>query len=46
MFDGVTDQRISQLIRRVRLRIEPEPQEEPVYLKTIKGRGYRLDHIE
>jgi DNA-binding response OmpR family regulator len=45
-FDGVSDEAISRLIRRVRLRIEPEPRKEPIYLKTVKGRGYLLDHTE
>jgi hypothetical protein len=34
---------ISQLVRRLRRHIEPDPSE-PVYVQTIKGRGYRLDH--
>jgi DNA-binding winged helix-turn-helix (wHTH) protein len=45
-FGGVTDEAISRLIRRVRLRIEPLRGGEPLYLKTIKGRGYLLNYTE
>jgi DNA-binding winged helix-turn-helix (wHTH) protein len=39
--EKVDDARIDQLVRRVRLRIEPDPAS-PRYLETVRGRGYRL----
>jgi hypothetical protein len=42
--DGVTDQAVSQLVRRIREKIEPSPGN-PVYLVTEYGLGFRLEHI-
>ena len=39
--DSVDDDRIFQLIKRVRQKIEPEPRH-PRFLLTVAGRGYRL----
>jgi hypothetical protein len=39
--EGVTDAQIDQLVRRVRLRIEPDPAS-PQYIETVRGRGHRL----
>jgi len=39
--DEVDDARIEKLVSRLRQKLEPEP-EEPQYLITIRGRGYRL----
>ena len=39
--DLVDDARIEKLISRLRKKIEPNPNE-PKYLKTVRGRGYRL----
>jgi len=39
--EKVDDARIDQLVRRVRLRIEPDPAH-PRYIETVRGRGYRL----
>ncbi len=40
--DGdVTDQDIEQCIRRLRLRIEPDPSK-PEHIVTIRGYGYKL----
>lgn len=36
---------IARLFNRLRVRIEPEPSK-PVYIITIRGRGYRLDNAE
>jgi len=41
---GISDETISRLLYRLRQRIDPPDQDEPVYVKTIKGRGYRLDN--
>lgn len=37
----VGDQEIEQLIRRLRVRLEPDPSH-PRYLMTLRGYGYRL----
>ncbi len=37
--EGVRDDSLAQLIRRVRLKIEPDPSN-PRYLHTVPGRGY------
>jgi DNA-binding response OmpR family regulator len=37
----VGDQEIEQCIRRVRLRVEPDPSS-PVYILTVRGYGYKL----
>jgi hypothetical protein len=39
--DEVDDARIEKLVSRLRQKIEPEP-EDPRYLITIRGRGYKL----
>ena len=39
--EGVTDAQIDQLVRRVRLGIEPDPAN-PRYIETVRGRGHRL----
>ena len=39
--DEVDDARIEKLVSRLRHKIEPEP-DEPRYLVTIRGRGYKL----
>jgi hypothetical protein len=39
--DEVDDARIEKLISRLRKKIEPDPNH-PRYLKTVRGRGYRL----
>ena len=39
---GVTDQALDQLVFRLRKKIEPNPNN-PVYLITIKGRGFKLN---
>lgn len=40
--DEVDDARIEKLVSRLRQKIEPNP-DEPQYLMTIRGRGYRLN---
>ena len=42
--EGVTDQALDQLIFRLRKKIEEDPNN-PVYLQTVKGRGFRLHSI-
>ena len=37
-FEGVSDERLSQLIKRLREKIEPDPRR-PVYIATVRGRG-------
>lgn len=39
--DEVDDARIEKLVSRLREKVEPKP-EEPKYLQTIRGRGYKL----
>jgi DNA-binding response OmpR family regulator len=39
--DQVDDARIEKLVSRLRKKIEPDPNE-PQYLQTVRGRGYRL----
>ena len=39
--DRVDDARIEKLVSRLRKKIEPDPNE-PRYLQTVRGRGYRL----
>ncbi|NUM44184.1 MAG: winged helix-turn-helix domain-containing protein [Anaerolineales bacterium] len=41
--EGVRDDSLAQLIRRVRLKIEPDPSN-PRYLHTVPGRGYLFKH--
>jgi hypothetical protein len=42
--DQVDDARIEKLVSRLRKKIEPNPNE-PRYLKTVRGRGYRLVEV-
>jgi two-component system response regulator RegX3 len=37
--EGVRDDSLAQLVRRLRLKIEPEPAE-PRFVETVPGRGY------
>jgi hypothetical protein len=39
--DQVDDARIEKLVSRLRKKIEPDPNE-PSYLQTVRGRGYKL----
>ena len=39
--DEVDDSRIEKLVSRLRRKIEPDPNE-PRYLQTVRGRGYKL----
>ena len=39
--DDVSDQDIEQYIRRIRLRIEPDPSS-PQYILNVRGFGYKL----
>ena len=39
--DEVDDARIEKLVSRLREKIEPNP-EQPKYLTTVRGRGYKL----
>jgi len=41
--DAASDAAIDRLVYRVRKRIEP-PGQPPVYIITVRGRGYRLDN--
>ena len=41
LIDGVRDDRLAQLIKRLRGKIEPTPAK-PTYIQTVRGRGYRL----
>lgn len=38
---GIRDDRLAQLIKRLRAKIEPDPGQ-PVYIQTVRGRGYRF----
>lgn len=42
--EGITDQAISRLARRIREKIEPDPGQ-PIYLITERGSGFWLKHI-
>jgi DNA-binding winged helix-turn-helix (wHTH) protein len=42
-FSGVSNQAIDRLFNRLRQRIELKPSQ-PIYVITLKGRGYRLDN--
>lgn len=44
--DTITDQTIGSLVYRVRKRIEPSGYTEPIYLKTVAGRGFRLENVK
>lgn len=39
--EGIRDDRLAQLIKRLRSKIEPE-QSDPIYILTVRGRGYRF----
>jgi len=39
--EGVSDDRLAQLVTRLRKKIEPDPGQ-PLYIQTVRGRGYRL----
>jgi energy-coupling factor transporter ATP-binding protein EcfA2 len=39
--EGIRDDSLAQLVRRLRTKIEPDPSN-PTYLQTIAGRGYRF----
>jgi DNA-binding winged helix-turn-helix (wHTH) protein len=38
---GVRDDSLAQLVRRLRVKVEPDPNE-PQYIHTVPGRGYLL----
>jgi len=38
---GITDDQIDHLVRRIRIKIEPDPAN-PRYIETVRGRGLRL----
>jgi len=40
---GVSDARLGAIVKRVRKQIEPDP-ENPKYIITIRGYGYKLSH--
>ena len=42
IFDGIRDDRLAQLIKRLREKIEPVPAR-PIYIQTVRGRGYRFE---
>jgi DNA-binding winged helix-turn-helix (wHTH) protein len=39
--EGIRDDSLAQLVRRLRIKIEPDPSN-PTYIQTIPGRGYRF----
>jgi DNA-binding winged helix-turn-helix (wHTH) protein len=39
--EGIRDDSLAQLVRRLRTKIEPDPSN-PTYLQTVPGRGYRF----
>ena len=41
-YEGVTDQALDQIFYRLRKKIEQDPQN-PHYIHTIKGKGYKLN---
>lgn len=43
--EGIRDDSLSQLVRRLRTKIEPDPSN-PIYLHTIAGRGYRWENTQ
>jgi len=43
--EGVTDQAVSRLVRRIREKIEPDPGN-PIYLITEHSQGFRLVNVE
>jgi energy-coupling factor transporter ATP-binding protein EcfA2 len=40
--EGIRDESLSQLVRRLRKKIEPDPSN-PRYIHTVPGRGYRFE---
>ncbi|RME97580.1 MAG: winged helix family transcriptional regulator [Chloroflexi bacterium] len=38
---GIRDDRLAQLVKRLRQKIEPEPAR-PAYIQTVRGQGYRF----
>ncbi len=42
--EGVSDQAVDALMSRLRRKIEPDPSR-PMYLITVRGRGYRLEVV-
>jgi len=42
--EGITDQAIDAMMSRLRRKIEPDPSR-PMYLITVRGRGYRLEVV-
>ncbi len=43
--EGKSDEAIDSLMSRLRRKIEPDPAR-PMYLITVRGRGYRLERVE
>jgi DNA-binding winged helix-turn-helix (wHTH) protein len=41
VLEGVRDDRLTQLVRQLRVKIEPDPAD-PRYIRTVWGRGYRF----
>jgi DNA-binding winged helix-turn-helix (wHTH) protein len=41
VLEGVRDDRLTQLIRQLRVKIEPDPAY-PRYIRTVRGRGYQF----
>lgn len=41
VLEGVRDDRLTQLIRQLRVKIEPDPAN-PRYIRTVRGRGYQF----
>ncbi|MCB0194906.1 MAG: winged helix-turn-helix transcriptional regulator [Anaerolineae bacterium] len=41
VYEGVQDDRLAQLIRRLRQKIEPDANK-PTYIQTVRGQGYRF----
>lgn len=42
LVEGIRDDRLAQLIKRLREKIEPDSSA-PTYIQTIRGRGYRFE---
>jgi len=41
VYGEISDESLSQLIKRLRQKIEPDPRK-PAYIQTVRGRGYRF----
>ncbi|MCB0210525.1 MAG: winged helix-turn-helix transcriptional regulator [Anaerolineae bacterium] len=41
VYEGIQDDRLAQLIRRLRQKIEPDANK-PTYIQTVRGHGYRF----